>query len=503
MRIVAAELSHETNRFSAVPTDLAAFERSGIHRGDEMITVLRDTATPIAGLLDSAETHDFDLIPVLAVWATPSGMVTKDALETLLAELLRGIADAGSIDGILLGLHGAMVAEHQADADGYILRSIREQVGTRVPIVATLDLHANISQTMVDHADLLIGFDTYPHVDQRERGREAGDAIVRIINDELRPSPALVKPPMMPTSQNMATSVDPMKSIIERAERIEDVPEVINVTVAGGFPPADVEECGFSVIVTTDDDPALARTLARDLATFAWKKRDAFLGGVSSWDEGAIALREIESGPLLLVDIGDNPWTGGPGDSAELLRFLLGQHASSAAIALIKDPESVERCIEAGPGGTVELSLGGKIDRLHGDPIEITGYVQTISDGRYINAGPMHAGVGVNLGRSVVLNVRGVQVLVTERAETPIDLNIFRRHGIEPTALQVIGLKGKGHFRASFEPIAEQVMLVEGPGITGADLSRLTFGHVRRPIWPLDPDVEFARPDGLNGGESG
>ncbi len=502
MRIVAAELSHETNRFSVVPTDLTAFERSGIHRGDDMIAALRETATPIAGFLDAAEKHDFELIPLLAVWATPSGMVTQEALETLLTELLRGIADAGSVDGILLGLHGAMVAEHHFDADGYILRSIREQVGTGVPIVATLDLHANISQEMVDDANLLIGFDTYPHVDQRERAREAGDAIVQIIKSELEPTPALVKPPMMPTSQNMATAVEPMRSIIERAIRIEDAPEVINVTVAGGFPPADVEECGFSVIVTTDNDPGLAATLAWDLANFAWKKRDEFLGGVSSWDEAAAALRAIESGPLVLVDIGDNPWTGGPGDSAELLRFLLEQQASSAAIALIKDPESVQRCIEAGPGATVELSLGGKIDRLHGDALEVSGYVQTISDGRYVNAGPMHAGVGVNLGPSVVVNVQGIQVLVTEHAETPIDLNIFRRHGIEPTALQVIGLKGKGHFRASFEPIAERVLLVEGPGITGAELSRLSFEHVRRPIWPLDLDAEFERPDDPLDGDS-
>jgi microcystin degradation protein MlrC len=493
VRIIAAELSHETNRFSAVPTDLAAFERSGVHRGAAMFPALRNTATPIAGFLDAASEHDFELIPTLAVWATPSGMVTEDALETLLIELLREIASAGSVDGILIGLHGAMVAEHQPDADGYILRSIREQVGKRVPIVATLDLHANISQEMVDQADLLIGFDTYPHIDQRERAREAGSAIVQIINGEITPTASLVKPPMMPTSQNMATAADPMAGILERAFRIEEVPEVLNVTVAGGFPPADVPECGFSVIVTTNNDPALSETLSWDLANFAWKQRKSFLGGVSTWDEAAAALRSIDSGPLVLVDIGDNPWTGGPGDSVELLRFLLKQQVKSAAIALVSDPESVRVCQEAGTGATVDLVLGGKIDELHGNPLEVSGYVQTLSDGKYVNQGPMHAGVQVDLGDSAVVRIDGVQVLITERAETPIDLNIFRRHGIEPTALSIIGIKGKGHFRASFEPIAERVMLVEGPGITGADLSRLTFSHVRRPMWPLDPDATFER----------
>jgi microcystin degradation protein MlrC len=269
---------------------------------------------------------------------------------------------------------------------------------------------------------------------------------------------------------------------------------VLNVTVAGGFPPADVEECGFSVIVTTNDDPSLADTLAWDLANFAWKQRDSFLGGVSTWDEATTALRHIESGPIVLVDIGDNPWTGGPGDSAELLRFLLKQEVESTALALIKDPEAVQACHDAGVGASVDLSLGGKIDQLHGKPLDVTGYVQTLSDGHYVNHGPMHAGVEVNLGRTVVLRCNGVQVLITEHAETPIDLNIFKRHGIDPATLQVIGLKGKGHFRASFEPIAERVILVEGPGITGADLSRLTFEHVRRPIWPLDRDTEFQKP---------
>jgi microcystin degradation protein MlrC len=498
VRIIAAELSHETNRFSAVPTDLAAFERSGVHRGKAMIPALANTATPIAGFLDAAQEHEFELIPILAVWATPSGMVTEVALETLLIELLRGIADAGSVDGILLGLHGAMVAEHQPDADGYILRSIREQVGKRVPIVATLDLHANISQQMVDNADLLIGFDTYPHIDQRERAREAGSAIVQIVNGEISPTATLAKPPMMPTSQNMATAVDPMASILERAFKIEDVPEVLNVTVAGGFPPADVAECGFSVIVTTNGDQPLADTLAWDLANFAWKQRDGFLGGVSTWDEASAGLLSIDTGPLVLVDIGDNPWTGGPGDSVELVRFLIDHDAEDAAVALVKDPEAVERCIAAGAGSSVDLILGGKIDDLHGRSLETSAYVETISDGKYINHGPMHAGVQVDLGRSAVVRIDGVQVLVSERAETPIDLNIFRRHGIEPTTLRVIGLKGKGHFRASFEPIAERVMLVEGPGITGADLSRLSFSHVRRPIWPLDPDATFERDQDLD-----
>ncbi len=486
MRVVTAELSHETNVFSSVPTDLAAFERAGLRRGEEIARALRDTATPMAGFLDGAAAHGFDLVPLLAVWATPSGMVTAEALEALVGEIVEGIARHGPVDGVLLALHGAMVSERALDADGEILRRVRTAVGPDVPVVATLDLHANVSQAMVDLADVLVGFDTYPHVDQRERGREAADLLVRIARGEVRPAAALAKPPMLPTSQRMTTDRDPMRAILARAHALEARPGVLNVTVAGGFPPADVPEAGLSVVVTTDGDPDLARQLADELAAFAWERREGFLGGVSSWAEAAEAIRAVARGPLVLVDIGDNPWTGGPGDSAELLRFLLAEGVTGAALASIKDPEAVDACVRAGVGAAVEVALGGKTDRLHGEPLPVRGAVRMLSDGRYVNRGPMHAGVEVDLGRTAVLVCDGVEVLVTERAETPIDLNVFRSHGIEPTARRVIGLKGKGHFRASFEPIAERVILVEGPGITGADLWRLPFRRVRRPIWPLD-----------------
>jgi microcystin degradation protein MlrC len=270
---------------------------------------------------------------------------------------------------------------------------------------------------------------------------------------------------------------------------------VINATIAGGFPPADVADAGFSIVVTTDDDPSLADRLADDLAADAWSRRDGFLGGVTSFEDAAVAIRALPSepsGPLVLVDIGDNPWTGGPGDSAELVRFLARERVTSAAVALVADPATVARCTAAGVGATIDLVLGGKTDCRHGDPFPCRAYVRLLGDGSYVNDGPMMAGLPVNLGPTALIVVEGIEVLVTSRAETPIDLNVFRSHGIDPTRRRVIALKGKGHFRAAFEPIASQVILVEGPGITGADLSRLTFKKVKRPIWPLDDDTVFS-----------
>lgn len=489
--IAAAELSHETNTYSSVPTDLAAFERVGLRRGAEISSALRHSSTSFAGFFDGAEEHDFLLVPIMAVWATPSGMVDGTTLTALVDEIIAGIQSARP-DGVLLALHGALVSQVDDDGDGWILERVRRAVGPSVPIVATLDLHANISQRMVDMADVLIGYDTYPHVDQRERAREACDLMLRLVRREIRPTAVLVKPPMMPTSQNMTTDREPMAALIAHAREIEAQPRVLNVTVAGGFPPANTADTGTSIIVTTDDDPESASAFARQLAVDAWERRQGFLGGVAMWEDAAEAIRADEHGPVVLVDIGDNPWTGGPGDSAELLRFLRAEGCRNAALASIADPEAVRRCIEAGVGHEVELSLGGHIDRLHGDPIDVRGYVRLVSDGRYRNLGPMHAGVEVNLGPTAVAVIDGIEVIITSYAETPIDLNVFRIHGIEPLARRIVALKGKGHFRAAFEPIASRVILVEGPGITGADLSRLDFTRVPRPIWPLDGDVTWS-----------
>jgi microcystin degradation protein MlrC len=500
LRICVAQISHETNVFAALPTTFSDFERAGIAYGTECFTGAEGTNAAFGGFLSGARRENQKLIPICSVWATPSGIVSTDAaqqLTNILTDGLREAAATGPIDGVLLALHGAMVTELDRDGDAHLLETARAIIGPDVPIVATLDLHANISERMVAAADVLIGYDTYPHIDMAARADEACTVLAQIVVGEITPTAALVKPPMMPTSQRMPTDNDPMRALIAKAHEFEAEPGVVNVTIAGGFPPSDVDECGFSVLVTTDNDPERAKAIAHSIATLAWESKDGFLGGVTTFDEAAVILQNQQTDrPLVIVDIGDNPWTGGPGDSAELLRFLLHLGIEDAALALIRDPESVQRCLDAGPGAWVDLILGAKTDRLHGEPLRVRAYVRMISNGRYINDGPMMAGVPVLLETAAVIVVgpnapeRGIMVLVTTRAETPIDLNVFRAHGIEPTKLRVIALKGKGHFRAAFEPIADRVVLVEGPGITGADLSRLPFAHIGRPIWPLD-EVEW------------
>jgi microcystin degradation protein MlrC len=493
LRFAAAQLSHESNVFSAVRTDMAAFEASKIRRGQQILDEEGGANSSFGGFIAGSARFGFELVPILSVWATPSGIVDGSTLQALLGEIIGGIHAAGPIDGVLLGLHGALVSELDRDSDALILETVRDAIGNDMPLVATFDLHANLSPRMVDAATMLIGYDTYPHVDMAARAEEACERIVQLARREIDPAAALVKPPMLPTSQCMTTDRSPMGDLIALAHEWEQQPGVLAVSVAGGFPPADVEEAGLSVLAYSDGEVTLALEAAEAIADRAWTIREQFLGGVSTFEEAATYLAGIQPGgkPLLLVDIGDNPWTGGPGDSVELLRFLLAQDVQNAAIALVRDPEAVAACRAAGPGATIQLTLGGNTDRLHGDPIEINAYVRLLSDGHYVYEGPMMAGVQVDLGPTAILVADGIEVLVTSRAETPIDLNVFRAFGIEPTRKSVIALKGKGHFRAAFEPIASRVILVEGPGITGADLSRLPFQHLTRPIWPLDANAEW------------
>src|SRR5918994_171290 len=406
-RVAAAQIAHETSVFSAVKTDLAAFEASGVHLGPAVIEIARETNSEFCGFVTGAEAQGFELVPLLAVWATPSGLVTAEAIEYLtglLGDGLRRAMTEGLLDGILLALHGAMVTEIDDDGDGYVLQTVREIVGPDVPVVATLDLHANISPRMVELAEVLIGYDTYPHIDMAERAEEATAVLARLMRGEIRPTPVLRKPPMLPASQRMTTGRMPMRALMERAHVIEEDPRVINVTIAGGFPLGDNADAGFGVVVTTNDDPDLAAELANELATEAWSLRDGFLGGVASFEHAAELINSLDSeedvnmpvsGPLVLVDIADNPWSGGPGDSVELLRFLFAQRVDGAAVALVRDPEVVQEAIAAGPGGKIAVDLGGKSERLHGDPPPVRAHVKLLSDGRYVNDGPMMAGLTV------------------------------------------------------------------------------------------------------------
>ncbi|MBI3980089.1 MAG: M81 family metallopeptidase [Chloroflexi bacterium] len=488
MRIAIGNIGHETNTFSNRPTDLAEFRRSwqfpGLLLGDEVLSAFAGTRTCQGGFIGAAHAEALELVPLLWTMACPAGPVTRPAFDYLLDELLDRLRRAGPVDGVLLDLHGAMVVEGDDDGEGCVLSAIREAVGEGVPIISTLDLHANITPLMVEKADALVGYDTYPHVDMYERGVEATRLMAATLRRELRPTMALRQPPLLAPPPGQFTGRFPMTRVLALAHEMEAA-DVVTATVACGFPYADIACAGVATVAVTNGDTALAERRANELADLAWELRAAFAAPAMPPAQ-AVEEAMAEPGLVVLADVGDNPGGGTPADGTVLLRALIEKGARRAALAAIADPEAVAACVAAGVGNKVALRLGGKSDRLHGEPLDVVGRVRVLSDGSHVIKGPMMTGVRVENGRTAVLDCDGVEVVITENRIQPLHLEIFRSVGIEPTDRQIVAVKSSAHFRAAFEPIARRVIEVDCPGITTPNLRSLPYRNVRRPIYPLD-----------------
>lgn len=488
MRIVTGTISHETNVLSNIATDLEQFRRRRLLYGEEVFEYHRDTKTPVGGLMDGCTRHGFELIPTVFASATPSGTITAEAFDTLLGQILEGIEGAREFDGVAMHLHGAGVAENHDDIEGHILAEVRKVIGDK-PLVSTFDLHANHTRLTVESADVLIGYDTYPHVDGYERGVEAIDVIARLLDGSLVPTKAFRQPPMMPALQAQFTGKYPMSRLIEEAHRMEGKEAVETVTVAAGFPWSDFEDVGLSFIVTTNDDQALADRLADELQELAWGMRRDFLVKPVPVKDALRRVKAATGGPYILADIGDNPGGGAPEDGTVVLRAILEEGLEGGVLAVIWDPEAVEKASASGLGTKVTVELGGKTDDLHGKPLEVTGTVKTLTDGKWIVKGPMGTGSESDMGETAVLLVGGNEVIVTSKRLQPMDLELYRSLGIEPTERKFIVVKSSVHYRAAHEPIAEEIIELDTPGLTSPRLAGFGFKKLRRPIFPLDVEM--------------
>lgn len=492
-RIAVAGLAHETNTFAAGLTTYEDFQRGrgfpGIMSGDELVENLKGRSTCMGAFLDGAAEVAFDANPVLYSFPQPSGLIEQEAYDRVLAMLLEHLEAALPVDGVLLELHGAMVTENLEDAEGDILTHVRELVGPDVPVISTLDLHANISPLMIQQADALIGYDTYPHVDAYERGNDAVRLIMAAITGDVQPVSALAQVPMLIGPPRQCTLISPMGDIIDLAHEAEKCPGILNVTVSGGFPFADITDCGASVVVTTDDDADLAHATAQEIAGAMWERRSDFELELTPVEEAIDHARRAGDGPVVMADGSDNPGGGAPCDGTVMLQEMVEANVPGSTVAIIADPEAVAGAVEAGVGREVTLQVGGKTDDRHGPTLTLTGYVRLISDGRYVNKGPMYTNLKVDMGRTVVFVVGDVEVVLTEHRIQPYDCQALRSVGIEPRDRLLIGLKSAVHFRADYGPIATAIFDLDTPGVHNPDVTKLPFKRLRRPMWPLD-DIE-------------
>jgi microcystin degradation protein MlrC len=493
-------VAQETNTFQWQPTTLDDFQRPGfgsLVRGVEILA-LAGTGTVYGGVIPAAADLGIELIPTTYASVMPGGPVERAAFDALRDEILAGIAAALPVDGVLLVLHGAMVLSDWDDAEGLLLREVRALVGPDVPIVVPLDLHTNLSDEMVAQATALVGYREYPHTDMPETGERAIRLLAATIRDEVTPVMAHTRLPLIAPNQAMVTTWDsPLKIAIDRARELERLPEILAASVFGGFPFADVPFGGISTVVVTDGDPALARESADELAGCCWQQREAFtIDPVPVAAAIAEAMAAPDGSVFVLADIADSGASGTAGDGTAILQGLLDAGARSASFAQIMDPEAVAACVAAGVGTTVTLTIGGKHDRLHGSPVTVTGVVRLIHAGEFALAGPMGAGTTASRGTTVVLEIGGlggIEVQLTELRGHPSDLNHFRAFGIEPTERRILVLKSAAHFRAAFEPIATRVIEVDAPGISSPRLTTFPYQHLRRPIFPLDPETAWER----------
>jgi len=490
VRVFLAMLSHETNTFSNIPTDRRQFEARNLHYGGEILEVFRNTGTCLGGMIDVAERSGVTLLSSVAAAASPAGRVTREIYAHLKERILADLRAAGPLDGVLLDLHGAMVPEGLDDGEGDILKAVREVVGPEVPISVPLDLHGNISADMVAYADFLVGYKTYPHVDMSERGAEAAQRLLEIVARKITPTRALRKPPMLPPLGNQGTAKGPMRRLYDLAGEMEKDPRVLSISIFAGFPHADIPEAGLGIVVVTDGDQALAEAKADELERVAWKHRHEFIHTGVPVKEAVAKALATNAGPIILADMADNTGGGAAGDGTEILRELLRVGAKAAVVACIWDPEAVRACVRVGVGNAVSLKVGGKVDDKHGEPVEVTGRVRTLSDGRFIHKGPMFRGLEGKLGTTAVLDVNDVKVILISYRWQTLDPEMIRFVGIDPLAEKILVVKSTIHYRAAFEPIAREIVEVDAPGLSSSNLSRFGFKRIRRPIFPLDPVME-------------
>lgn len=483
MKILVGGIYHESHSFSHLPTDLDLFKQTLLLEGDEVIDKLRGTTSEMGGFIEGAEQFGFDLVPTVWAWGVSTGPVRQSTLDHLLELVRQRLASEEGIAGILFALHGALVGETELDGDGEILAALRKLVGKSIPIAVTVDLHANISHRMVEHATVIVGYDTYPHVDQVERGLEAAELLARTLSGEINPVMALEKPPMILVPQKQFTGAYPMSELVKMAHEYER--DVLSVTISGGFAYSDVPEIGLSVLVITDDQPELARRRAKAIAERAWELREDFLPKLATVEEAVSRAVQSDRWPVILADVGDNIGAGTPGDSTFILQELIAQKARGAVV-ILADREAVAQALEAGLTQQVTLDVGGKSDSYHGKPIRLKGRVRLASDGVFVNRGHMRDGITENMGRTVVLESEGIKVVLSEIKMPPWNLEQLRSVGIAPEREKTIVLKSAVAFRAAYEPIAQEIIEVNSPGLSSVDLSQFNYKHVRRPIFPLD-----------------
>jgi microcystin degradation protein MlrC len=481
--IAVGGMQHETNTFAPTKAGYSAFEQGGgwpsIQRGESLFDAVRGANIPAAGAIDALLAAGHSLVPLTWAAASPSAQVTDDAFERIAGDLVERLAGCGPVDGVYLDLHGAMVTETHDDGEGELLRRVRETVGARVPVAASLDLHANVTRAMVEHADALSIYRTYPHVDMAQTGARAAGLLMRMLATGYGFAKAHRQFDYLTGIPSQCTMIEPCASLYALLDRIEQRSGVA-LSFAPGFPMADFDECGMSAVGYGPDRKTTDAALAELAGAISDAERD-FAMDLLSPDEAVqrAMVRGAPGAPVVLADTQDNPGAGGNGDTTGLLAALLRQNATDAVIGLLVDPASAQRAHDAGVGATVEFELGATSGLAGHVPVRGRFTVESLSDGKFTCTGPMFHNFRMSLGQMAVLRQAGVRVVLSTNKCQAADQQMFRHLGVDPVRQRVVALKSSVHFRADFQPIAREVLVVRSPGPALADPSEFPWRRLR------------------------
>lgn len=494
--IICAQFKQETNRYAKGVSGLAEYQQREYSFGEEELrNAFQGTKSEMGGFLDVLDQKsDCQLIPVCALNASPGPVTAQSIWEEVCNALVYTIQEAQKVDGILLALHGAMVTEEMEDGEGELLEVLRSYVGPDVPIVATLDLHANVTEKMIQHATAFFSCDYYPHTDFYECGVRAACCIWDTIAGRIHPVMKWNKLNLIfPYVMTQSASFIPL---LRKAQSWREMGTLLNSSICHGFFASDIYEQGAAVVTVADGDTLLAQELADDLAADIWDSRDYLGRTFYTADEAIKIALDADTFPVVIADVADNPGSGATTDSVVLLKKLLEAGIQDTALAVLYDPETVAQAKKAGIGAKLDVILGGKLaPEITGGPLFCSALVKNLTDGYVENTGPMNTGVVLPYGDCALLQVEGVQVIVCSNHTQPYDLEIYRHCSIVPENMKLLVVKSAVHFRASFGLIASKILDVETPALGPMNPQMLPLAHSRRPIYPLDSVVESASND--------
>ncbi len=500
-RIAVGGFQHETNTFAPSPADFTQFEQAdgwpGLSRGEALFEAVGGINLPIAGFVEAARGAGHGLTPLLWCSAPPSAQVTTDAFERITAMLCDDLAAAGSLDAVYLDLHGAMVTEAHEDGEGEILRRVRGVIGGDVPLVASLDLHANVTQAMVAQASALVAFRTYPHVDMAETGTRAARLVFEMLRRGRVPAAAMRKLAFFVPITAQCTMFEPMSAVYARLAELE-AGAVASLSFTPGFPPADIYECGPAATAYAWD-AAAAEAAVQALHNAVARREADFRLDIHDVDSAVRrALANGSGRPVVLADTQDNPGAGANGDTVWLLESLVRHRAEGAVVAMIFDPDTAAQAHSAGEGAVLDARLGAWSGLDGHRPFTGRLVVEKLADGAFTATGPMWRGSRMRLGPMALLRVAdapGVRVIVASRKLQAGDQAIFRHLGLEPAEQRILALKSSVHFRADFQDIAAEVLVVAAPGPNPADPSVLPYRRLREGVRLKPLGEPFRRSD--------